>query len=118
MPIDTNRINGALTQGENIADLGGLNVAFTAFKKTEQFNENKLIDGFTPSQRFFLSWANVWKNNIRDQALLLRLKTDPHSPGKFRVLGPLSNIPEFWDAFDIKPGEPMRNEGDKLVKIW
>lgn len=118
MPIDTNRINGALTQGENIADLGGLNVAFTAFQKTDQFKENKLVDGFTPTQRFFLSWANVWKNNIRDQALLLRLKTDPHSPGKYRVLGPLSNIPEFWEAFDIKPGEPMRNEGDKLVKIW
>lgn len=118
MPIDTNRINGKLTQGENIADLGGLNVAFTALQKTNQFKENKLIDGFTPTQRFFLSWANVWKNNIRDQALLLRLKTDPHSPGKYRVLGPLSNIPEFWEAFNIQPGEPMRNEGDKLVKIW
>jgi putative endopeptidase len=118
MPIDTVSINADLTQGENIADLGGLSVAYTAFQKTDQYKNNEIIDGFTPSQRFFLSWAQVWKNNIRDEALLLRLKTDSHSPGKYRVIGTLSNMPEFWKAFDIKPGSPMRMPDDKAVKIW
>lgn len=116
--IDSMHVNGELTTGENIGDLGGLNVAFTAFKKTEEYKENKKIDGFTPAQRFFLGWAQVWRNNIRPQALMLRLKTDPHSPGKFRVNGPLSNMPEFWKAFNVKEGDPMRNPPDKVVKIW
>ncbi len=116
--IDTFHINGELTEGENIADLGGLNVSFTAFKNTKQYKNNEIIDGLTPAQRFFISWANIWKNNIRPQALKLRLKTDPHSPGKFRVLGPLTNMPEFWKAFNVKKGEPMRMPDDKLVKIW
>ena len=116
--VDTMHVNGALTTGENIGDLGGLNVAFTAFKKTEEYKENKKVDGFTPAQRFFLGWAQVWRNNIRPQTLMLLLKTDPHSPGKFRVNGPLSNMPEFWKAFNVKEGDPMRNPPDKLVKIW
>jgi putative endopeptidase len=117
-PIDTFHINGAMTQGENVADLGGLTVSFNAFKKTEQYKKGKLIDGFTPTQRFYLSWAQVWKNNIRPDALKLRLKTDVHSPGEYRVIGPLSNLPPFFEAFDVKPGDPMRRPDDKLVKIW
>jgi putative endopeptidase len=116
--IDTFHVNGALTQGENVADLGGLTIAYNAFKNTEQYKSGKLIDGFTPSQRFFLSWAQVWKNNIRPDALKLRLKTDVHSPGRERVLGPLSNMPEFFKAFDVKEGDAMRRAEDKLVKIW
>lgn len=116
--IDTFHINGALTQGENVADLGGLTIAYNAFKKTEQFKNGKKINGFTPAQRFFLSWAQVWKTNIRPDALKLRLKTDVHSPGKFRVLGPLSNLSTFFEAFNVKEGDAMRRPEDKIVKIW
>lgn len=117
-PLDSFFIDGALTLGENIGDIGGLTIAYNAFKKTEQYKNNKMIDGFSPAQRFFLSWAQVWRNNIREDALKLRLKTDVHSPGKYRVLGPLSNMPEFFSAFDVKDGEQMRRSEDKLVKIW
>jgi putative endopeptidase len=116
--IENFNVDGKLTIGENIADLGGLTVSYNAFKKTEQYKKGEMIDGFTPSQRFFLSWAQVWKNNIRDENLKLRLKTDVHSPGKYRVLGPLANMPEFFEAFSVKEGDAMRNSGDKLVKIW
>lgn len=116
--VDTFKVDGALTLGENIADLGGLTVSFAAFKKTDQFKKGELIDGFTPQQRFFLGYAQVWANNIRDEALKLRLKTDVHSPGKFRVLGPLKNLPEFFEAFDVKPGDKMRQPEEKIVKIW
>ena len=111
-------INGRLTLGENIADLGGLTVSFTAFKKTEEYKENKKIDGFTPAQRFFLSWAQAWRNNIRDKDLMLRLKTDPHSPNKQRVNGPFSNLSAFWTAFNVKEGDPMRRPDSEVVKIW
>ena len=117
-PIDSMHINGRLTLGENIADLGGLTVSFTAFKKTDEYKKNKNIDGFTPSQRFFFSFAQVWKENIRDENLMLRLKTDPHSPAKERVIGPLSNMEPFWTAFDVKEGDPMRRPDSEVVKIW
>ncbi|MEO8399622.1 MAG: M13 family metallopeptidase, partial [Ignavibacteriaceae bacterium] len=118
VPIDTLHINGRLTLGENIADLGGLTIAFTAFKKTDQYKKNEEIDGFTPAQRFFLAWAQVWRDNIRDENLMLRLKTDPHSPGKERVNGPMSNMKEFWSAFDLKEGDAMRKPDSEAVKIW
>jgi putative endopeptidase len=118
IPIDSMRVNGSLTLGENIADLGGLTISFNAFKNTDQYKKGESIDGFTPSQRFYLGYAQVWANSIRDEALKLRLKTDSHSPGKQRVLGPLMNLPEFFQAFDVKPGDPMRNPDDKIVKIW
>jgi len=114
--IDSMHINGKMTLGENIGDLGGLTISYNAFTKTDQFKDGEKIDGFTPAQRFFLGWAQVWRNNIRDEALMQRLKVDVHSPGQWRVLGPLSNMPEFWAAFDVKPGDAMRN--DKPVKIW
>lgn len=116
--IDTFHVNGELTQGENIADLGGLNISLTAFKKTDQYIKGEKIGSFTPVQRFFLSYAHIWENNIRDEALKLRIKTDPHSPGKQRVNAPLSNMPEFWEAFGVKSGDPMRMPDDKQVKIW
>lgn len=116
--VDTFKVNGALTLGENIGDLGGLNVSFNAFKNTDEFKKGESIDGFTPAQRFFLGYAQVWAENIRPEALKLRLKIDVHSPARFRVLGPLMNLPEFFQAFDVKPGDPMRNPDDKIVKIW
>ena len=116
--VDTFRVDGKLTLGENIADLGGLTVSYAAFKNTGQYKAGEEIDGFTPQKRFFLSYAKVWANNIRDEALKLRLKTDVHSPGRFRVLGPLKNLPEFFRAFDVKPGDKMRLPDDEIVKIW
>jgi putative endopeptidase len=117
-PVDTMHVNGKLTEGENIADLGGLNVSFTAFKKTDEYKNRDKVDGFTPAQRFFLAWAQVWESNTSDQSLKLRLKVDPHAPDKFRVNGPFSNTPEFWQAFNVKEGAPMRAPENKLVKIW
>lgn len=116
--IDTFKVNGALTLGENIADLGGLTVSFNAFKKTEQFKKGEKIDGFTPAQRFFLGWAQVWATNIRPEALKLQVKTDVHSPAVQRVNGPLMTMPEFFEAYDVQPGDPMRISDDKIVKIW
>lgn len=116
--VDTLHVNGHLTEGENIADLGGINVSFDAFKKTAQYKGGKSIDGFTPAQRFFLSFANIWKIKDRPERLRLRVKVDPHSPEHYRVIGPLSNTPAFWDAFGVKKGDPMRMTDDKLVTIW
>ena len=116
--IDTLHLNGKLTEGENIADLGGLNISYEAFSHTDQYKEGKMIDGFTPSQRFFLSYANIWKSSARPQYSTMLVKVDPHSPPKFRVNGALSNFPPFWEAFNIKPGNPMHASEDKLVKIW
>jgi putative endopeptidase len=116
--VDTFKVNGSLTLGENIGDLGGITVALNAFKHTDQFKKAEKLDGFTPVQRFFLSWGQIWAENQRPESLKLQLKTDPHSPGRARVLGPLMNVPEFWDAFGVKPGDKMRNPDDKLVKIW
>lgn len=117
-PLPGQHINGEFTQGENIADLGGLIVSFNAFKKTEQYKKGELIDGFTPAQRFYLNSAQVWKTNIRDEALEVQIKTDPHSPAKYRVLGPLSNIPEFYEAFNVKEGDGMYRDEAVRVKIW
>ncbi len=116
--VDTLHINGKLTEGENIADLGGINISFDAFMKTPEYKSGKEINGFTPSQRFFLSFANIWKIKNRPERLRLRVKVDPHSPEHYRVDGPLSNTPAFWKAFNVKPGDPMRSPDDKLVKIW
>ena len=117
-PVDTLHINGKLTEGENIADLGGINISFEAFTHTDQYKNDKKIDGFTPPQRFFLSYANVWRSNSRPQYLTMLIKTNPHSPGKYRVNGPLSNFPPFWKAFNVKEGDKMRSPDDKIVKIW
>ncbi len=116
--IDDIKINGELTQGENIADLGGVKIAYAALQKALAGKERKTIDGFTPEQRFFISWATVWHQNQRDAALTLQVKTDPHSPARFRVNGPLSNLPEFYKAFNIPEGSPMRRGSGEQVLIW
>jgi predicted metalloendopeptidase len=119
-PLPGMHINGQLTQGENIADDGGVKLAFAALQKAlaKKGAKTEKIDGFTPEQRFFLGWAQVWRANIRDEALKLRLTTDPHSPTKYRCNGPLSNTPEFQKAFDLPEGSPMVRPAEKRVSIW
>jgi putative endopeptidase len=112
------KVNGELTLGENIADLGGVSIAFEALERTLAGKEKKLVDGFTPEQRFFLSFAQVWRTNIRENALRQQLAVDPHSPGRFRAIGALVNLQPFYDAFGIREGDPMwRRPGDR-AKIW
>ena len=110
--------NGTFTLGENIADHGGLRVSYSAFKKTQQGKGNQTIDGLTPDQRFYLAYANVWASNIRDEEILRRTKTDPHSLGKWRVNAALRNMQEFYDAFGIKKGDPMYLDQSERVIIW
>ncbi|MBA3883216.1 MAG: M13 family metallopeptidase [Chthoniobacterales bacterium] len=117
-PLPGMHINGELTQGENIADDGGVKLAFAALKKAQAGKPQEKIDGFTPEQRFFLGWAQVWRANMRDEAMKLRLVTDPHSPGKYRCNGPLSNTPEFKQAFNLPDDSPMVRPADQIVSIW
>lgn len=116
--LDTVHVNGQLTLGENLADLGGLAIAYEAFKKTQQGKGNEKIDGFTPDQRFFLSWAQVWRANTRPEEMANRIVTDPHSPNELRCNGPLSNMPEFYNAFGIKPGDKMYRDEAQRAKVW
>ncbi len=116
--IDTNHANGALTEGENLADLGGINIAYEAFKKTKEGKSNEKIDGFTPDQRFFLSWAQVWRANTRPEELASRLKTDPHSPSELRCNVPVSNVAAWYKAFDIKPTDKMYRPENERVRVW
>ncbi|HMJ05910.1 MAG TPA: M13 family metallopeptidase [Chthoniobacterales bacterium] len=117
-PIAGMHINGELTQGENIADDGGIKLAFAALQKALKDKPQEKIDGFTPEQRFFLGWAQVWRANIRDEALKLRLNTDPHSPTKYRCNGPLSNSPDFKKAYNLPDTCPMVRPADQIVSIW
>lgn len=110
--------NGRFTLGENIADQGGLRVAYTAYHNSLGDSKGEVIDGFTPDQRFYLSYANVWAGNIRDEEILLRTKTDPHSLGRWRVNGSLRNIEPFFNAFNIKEGDKMYMPVDQRVIIW
>jgi predicted metalloendopeptidase len=117
-PLKGERINGKLTLGENIADLGGLKIAYAAWKKSLQGKASPVIEGFTGEQRFFLGAAQVWRNHIRPEALSVRLKTDPHSPGQYRVLGPLSNLPEFFEAWGCGDGAAMKRDEKARPAIW
>jgi predicted metalloendopeptidase len=118
-PLPGMHINGELTQGENIADIGGVKIAFMAFKKAQaKKGPQPKIDGFTPEQRFFLGYAQIWRGNQRDEDLKLQLNTNPHSPGKYRTIIPLSNFDEFQKAFDIPDGSPMIRPVSERVNIW
>jgi putative endopeptidase len=116
--VDSLHINGEMTQGENIADLAGISMGFEAFKKTKQFKNNEIIAGCKPAERFFLSYALAWMINERPEAVTNQVKSDVHSPAKFRVIGPLSDLPEFYASFGIKEGDAMWRPEDKRVKIW
>ncbi len=117
-PLSDHCVNADLTMGENIADLGGLTMAFYAYKMTDEYKSGKLVNGYSPAQRFFIAYAQLWKINYTEQELKNRIATDPHSPGMYRVNGPLKNCPEFFEAFGIKEGDPMRNPSSKVAKIW
>lgn len=117
-PIDDLHLQGALGLGENIADLGGLTVSYKAYQNSLQGKPGAIIDGFTPEQRFFMGWGQVWRIKFRDEALRQQVITGPHSPGMYRVLGTLSNMPQFYDAYDVKPGDGMYREDKVRVKIW
>lgn len=113
-----NHINGELTLGENIADLGGLNIAWDAYQMTEEAQRNESIDGFTPAQRFFISYGTVWRNNIRDKALERRIKEDVHSPAEARVNRALGSMPHFYEAFECVEGDKIYIAPEERAKIW
>ena len=116
--LDSIHVNGDATQGENIADLGGVVMGYEAFKKTPQYKENQVISGLTPDQRYFLGYGYAWMVNIKDESLARQIMTDVHAPAKFRINGPLSNIPEFHKTFGIKAGDAMYRPDSLMVVIW
>jgi putative endopeptidase len=116
--LDTIHVNGHLTLGENLADLGGLNIAYEAFTHTPEFKSGKSIDGFTPTQRFFLNWAQIWRSNTLPETAAQLILTDPHSPGMHRANGPIVNMDAWYQAFNVKPGDKMYIAPDKRIKIW
>jgi putative endopeptidase len=116
--LDGLHVNGELTQGENIADLGGVRIAYAALQKALAGRPREMIDGFTPEQRFFISWAAKWRRLSRPEALRLQVNTDPHSPSEFRANGPLSNLDIFFEAFAVPEGAPMRRPAADRVTIW
>ncbi len=113
-------VNGQLTLGENLADLGGVHIACDALERAlaKEPSKRKPIDGFTPEQRFFIAFAQIWRTNIRDAEAQRLLTVDPHSPGQFRAYGPLLNVDQFYEAFNIKPGSPMWLPPEKRAVIW
>jgi len=114
------RVNGRLTLGENLADLGGVNIAYDALQRAlaKDPSKRKTIDGFTPEQRFFIAFAQIWRTNIRESEAQRLVTVDPHSPGRFRAFGPLLNVTSFYDAFDIRPGSLMWRTPEQRIKIW
>ena len=116
--VDDLNVNGELTLGENIGDLAGLTMAYYALQRALEESDPGKIDGFTPEQRFFLSWAQAWRRNYRPEALKLQVNTDPHSPARFRTLGPLANMPEFAEAFGCEAGDAMVLGDERRAEIW
>ncbi|HEY9400522.1 MAG TPA: M13 family metallopeptidase [Luteimonas sp.] len=117
-PIENTCVNGKLTMGENIGDLGGLSMAYTAYHLSLDGKPAPVIDGLTGDQRFFLAWAQVWKAKYRDEALVNLIKSNPHSPAMYRVNGPLRNLAEWYTAFDVKPGDKLYVAPEDRVRIW
>lgn len=118
-PLPGQHINGQLTLGENIADLGGLAISFDALQMyLKDKGSPEKIEGYTPNQRYFMSWVTIWRTKITDQALSNQLKTDPHAPGYYRATVPIKNVDNFYNAFDVKPGDNMYREKEKRVTIW
>ena len=118
-PLPGIKVDGKFTLGENIGDLGGINAAYDGLQLyLKENNDPGLIDGYTPEQRLFISWATIWRSKMRDEALKNQVKTDPHSPGMYRAYVPLLNLDTFYSAFDIKKGDGMYVEPEKRVKIW
>ncbi|MBC3785592.1 M13 family metallopeptidase [Spirosoma utsteinense] len=116
--LDNLHLNGRLTLGENLADLGGITLAYQAFKLTKQGQGTEKIDGFTPDQRFFLGFAQVWRIKVRDETERVGVATDPHSPAKFRVNGPLTNFAPFYQAFSVKAGQKLFKPEVEQARVW
>ena len=117
-PIEGMHVNGKMTLGENIADLGGLTIAYHAYQNSLKGKEAPVLDGFTGDQRFFLGWAQVWARKYRPDELRRRLKTDPHSPSQYRCNGIVTNMPEFYKTYDVKEGDKLFTPEDQRVRIW
>ncbi|MEX1241419.1 MAG: M13 family metallopeptidase, partial [Cyclobacteriaceae bacterium] len=118
-PLPDVFVQGEFTLGENIGDLGGLTAAFEGLQRFYRENGRPgMIDGFTPEQRFFISWGTVWRVKYRDETLRKQVKTDPHSPGMYRANGPLTNFPPFYEAFNVSEGDKMFRPESERVKIW
>jgi len=116
--IDTIHLNGELTQGENIADIGGVTIAYEAFKKTNEGKSNEKINGLTPDQRFFIAYAKLWRSKMRPERERTQVMTNPHSTAKYRVNNPLSDVPAFYKAFDVKPGDKMYVPDSLRAQVW
>lgn len=116
--LDSLHLKGALTVGENTADISGIAVALDAFRMTKQGQDTTRIGGFTPIQRFFISVARIWRVKMKDEYLRYWVNNDPHSPPMWRVNGPLMNMPAFYSAFNVKPGDMMFLDNDKQIRIW
>lgn len=118
-PLPGTFVDGKFTLGENIGDLGGVNAAYDGLQLYLKANGNPgLIDGYTPEQRFFISWSTIWRSKMRDEAMKSQVKTDPHSPGIYRSYVPLQNVDTFYEAFNIQPTDGMYIAPEKRVKIW
>ncbi|MCF6434935.1 M13 family metallopeptidase [Pseudoalteromonas sp. MMG022] len=117
-PFEDANVNGQFTLGENIGDLGGLTVAYKAYQISLGDKKAPVIDGYTGEQRFFMGWSQIWRRKYREEELRNRLVTDPHSPSHYRVIGVLPNMPEFYEAFDVKQGDQMYLAPEQRVKIW
>jgi putative endopeptidase len=117
--LDTVHVNGSLTTGENMADIGGIAIAYDAFKMTNEGQDStQKTDGFTPDQRFFLSLAQIWRSKEKDAYTRRLINTDPHSPAMYRVNGPLMNFTPFYKAFHVVPGNKMYLPENERIKIW
>jgi endothelin-converting enzyme/putative endopeptidase len=116
--FDDLNVNGELTLGENIGDLSGVTIAYKAYKMSLNGQEAPVIDGLTGDQRFFMGFSQIWRVKMKEEAMRNRVATDPHSPGHFRALGALSNMPEFYTTYDVKEGDKMYLAPESRVKIW
>jgi endothelin-converting enzyme len=117
-PFPDAAVNGDLTLGENIGDLGGVIVSLEAYHLSLDGMPAPVMDGYTGDRRFFFGWAQVWRRKYREEALRQRLMTDSHSPSEYRVNGIMRNLPEFYQTFDVKPGDGMYLPEQERVKIW
>lgn len=117
-PLPGKKLNGQLTLGENIADLSGMAIAYKAYMMSLKGKDPGVIDGYTSSQRFFLGWSQIWRRKYREQEMVKRLLTDPHSPSAFRANGPITNLDAFYEAFDVKPGDKLYKPKEERIQIW
>jgi predicted metalloendopeptidase len=117
-PVKGYKLNGAFTIGENIADLAGMTIAYKAYHLSLNGKEAPVIDGMTGDQRFFMGWAQVWRRKYREENLISRLKTDPHSPSEYRCNGVVTNLPGYYEAFGVKPGDKLYKAPEQRIKLW